>query len=302
MSMHLVECVRALDLPPSHKLALVAFADSGDTDSRLAMPGFDAVQQWAGVSRSRTFELISDLKEWGYVRQESAGRSGRRATYTVFPTGCCELHREVLEEISTNPDESLQAALAALTASGVELTDEQRRAFVTAGSGTSDPDDRGDHEPAGQDDDSAARVQPAGPYPPTAAQGPTQGPAQIGPSASGGSDQGPAQGGPLPSFKNIPLTPSEAGGTEPLAAKCPKHPAGDGVRCRPCGTTPRQLAAAAKKAAAAERRRRHLEDQARAQQEREAKARRTDDVDPAVRETLRASVRAARTGTERAAS
>jgi len=91
--MHLTESAALLALPAAKKLVLMAFADSADKDTRVAIPGFDTVLQWSGLKRSQAYDVIAELVADGYLARRTAGRSGRRAEFYVFPGGgCCPLH------------------------------------------------------------------------------------------------------------------------------------------------------------------------------------------------------------------
>ena len=106
MSGHLIGCVKEIqNLGTSHKLALVAFADSADDRTHIGFPGYEGVQDWASCSRSRAAELIADLVEKGYLKPHKRGRRGQRAEYVVFPDGCCEKHRTPVQEPQIDVDE-----------------------------------------------------------------------------------------------------------------------------------------------------------------------------------------------------
>lgn len=131
MSMHLVECAARLNLPPSTKLALMAFADSADRVTRIALPGLEHVQQWSTLGRSRCSEVVADLVDLGYLQKHRGGTWGRRAEYVVFPQGCCEAHAPLPEDTtgSDTPDPYAPENPASGTADPDTLTD----------SGTPDP-------------------------------------------------------------------------------------------------------------------------------------------------------------------
>lgn len=132
MSGHLIGCVKPIrTLPKSHKLALVAFADSADDRTHIGFPGYEGVQEWADVSRGRAAELIRDLVEWGYLKPHKRGHRGQRAEYVVFPDGCCDLHRTPVEEPPVDVEQLAAAAgvsvdqarlmLAAMTSGGADV-------------------------------------------------------------------------------------------------------------------------------------------------------------------------------------
>lgn len=74
-----------LDLPPSHKLALMKLCDSADDQTRIAYPGLDAVRLWAGTKKSRSLDVLRELQEAGLIVQIEQGNRGRRAEFKVFP-------------------------------------------------------------------------------------------------------------------------------------------------------------------------------------------------------------------------
>lgn len=93
MAIHFTECAALTALPPAKKLALMACCDSADKDTRIAMPGFDTIQQWSGLKRSQAYDVIAELVALGYLARRSGGRAGRRAEFYVFPAGgCCPMH------------------------------------------------------------------------------------------------------------------------------------------------------------------------------------------------------------------
>jgi hypothetical protein len=284
MSGHLIGCVKPLELPQSHKLALVAFADSADDRTHIAFPGYEGVQEWAACSRGRAAELIKDLVSWGWLRQHKKAHRGQRAEYIVFPDGCCDLHRIPVEDPAAVPVDVDQLAAAA----GVSVN--QARALIAAmaadvhtagseqspqpnGSGTDDP--VGGNESGGSDPistDAPAHVSEA-------VDNPGMGPERVHGSRSTANAFTPSE--------KIP--PSPAG--KPAGATCAKHPNGH-PNCRACGTSPRMRAKAAEReaqaAAAAERRRAQL---AIREHEQATRSQAASRVDPA---GARASLRAAR--------
>lgn len=234
MSGHLIGCVKRLqDLPTSHKLALVAFADSGDDRTHIALPGYEGVQEWAGCSRGRAAELIRDLVAWGYLRHHKRGHRGQRAEYVVFPNGCCDTHRTPVAEEPLDVDTLARAA-------GIDP--DQARLMLTAlghdapssktaekGSGPTGPNERG--KGPGQPDpfhDQAAESAPDSGKGPERIHDPRSNPNAVTPSTN-------------------PPTPTGKPAGEP---SCSRHPNGHD-NCRGCGTTARQRAAAERKAAAA---------------------------------------------------
>jgi hypothetical protein len=173
LSIHLLECAANLQLPASTKLALMAFADSADRHTHIALPGLDQVQTWSGLGRSRAAEVVSDLVDLGLLKKHRSGHRGRRAEYVVFPEGCCDEHRREPEEASD----------------------------------VADPiEEKGSGEP-----DSSSVIGSAGPDPihaeePNGSAGPDA-------FTEKGSGKGPTATGPLPSYvTTTPPSPRTAGG------------------------------------------------------------------------------------------
>lgn len=92
MSIHLIDCALKTTLPATHKLVLIAFANSADDLTRIAYPGQENVMAYASTSRTRSYLVIKELVERGFLKLHRQGRRGRRAEYVVFPNGCCEGH------------------------------------------------------------------------------------------------------------------------------------------------------------------------------------------------------------------
>lgn len=257
MSGHLIGCVKPItDLPTrSHKLALLAFADSGDDRTHIALPGYEGVQEWVGCGRSQAFALIQDLIQLGYLRQHKRGHRGQRAEWIVFPNGCCDTHRTPVPEEPVDVDELARAA-------GVDP--EQARLLLTA---------MGHDAPPSRKAQKAS--DPAGPY----ERG--LGPAQTGPNdpetpqpgenpgddATDDDRQGPesVRDPRVTADAFTPLTtsplPPETGGS------CKRH-RNTHPNCRGCGTTDRQKAERAARAAAERRRTQQAAETARTRQER----------------------------------
>lgn len=246
MSGHLIGCTKPLDLPTSHKLALVAFADSADDRTHIGFPGEVGVQEWASCSRSRAYELIADLVEWGYLKQHKRAHRGRRAEYIVFPDGCCDLHRLPVEEPDVDVEDlarragvSVEQALLLLgamaptervvqpPAAAPESTEKGSDAPDPVGGNVSDapdPNSRDVHEPPPEPVDNAGK-----------------GPERVHGSRS-------TENAFTPSENKTPLPPPAS-----RQGRCPVHPTPVPDR-RCCGTTARQLAKAAETQAAEERR------------------------------------------------
>ncbi len=238
MSGHLIGCAGTLSddrFAPSHKLALLAFADSADDRTHIAFPGYQGVQQWAGCSRGRAAELIRDLVGFGYLRQHKKAHRGQRAEYIVFPGGCCDLHRTPVDEQPPDVDQLARAAGVSVEAARAMLDalagDHAVQADVQDGPNGDDPQANGsgpsDAFPlneSGQDD----------PFRPVVHQGPAQpvdnhrmGPERVQAPRSNANAFTPS--------KTSPLTPASGG------AGCAKHETPT-RNCRGCGTTNRQLA------------------------------------------------------------
>ncbi len=241
MSGHLIGCVKSIkDLPTkTHKLALLAFADSGDDRTHIALPGYEGVMEWADIGRSQAYDVIRDLVELGLLRHHKRGHRGQRAEWIVFPNGCCDTHRTPVAEEPLDVDQLARAA-------GVDV--EQARLLLTA---------MGHDAPAGKKAEKGS--DPTGPY--ERGLGPaepdpigTQSPQPVenpGEDASGDHRQGPDSvrdpGATPDAFTPsvIPLTPTG----KPAGGRCARHPDGH-ANCRGCGTTARQLADAERRAAA----------------------------------------------------
>lgn len=237
MSGHLIGCAGALEhiyvdgkerkLPTSHKLALLAYADSADDRTHIGFAGYAGVRKWAVCSRSRAAELIADLCAWGLLEVHATARPGRRAEYTVFPGGCCEIHRPADEE--TTPDIDALAR-----AEGIDPAAARRLIEAMNGSDLSD---------TSPPDGSGA----SNPLPPDNAQ-PTPDPVDNNHHEPERVQNGSGASDPFTTSSTSPLPPPAS-----RQGRCAAHPAGR-ANCRGCGTTPRQLAAAGKKVAADRRR------------------------------------------------
>jgi hypothetical protein len=86
MSAHLMIVAGYLDLPSTHKIALMKMSDSADDQNRLGFPGLDVVRLWTGKSKSRALGIIRELQALGLVMQVEAGHRGKRAVFRVFPS------------------------------------------------------------------------------------------------------------------------------------------------------------------------------------------------------------------------
>lgn len=140
MAIHFTECAALTDLAPAKKLALMACCDSADKDTRIAMPGFDTIQQWSGLKRSQAYDVIAELVALGYLARRSGGRAGRRAEFYVFPGGgCCPMHG-ALPDWTPADAPSDGAAEAQQSGSGVpdpdSAPDERGQEGAPSGSGS----------------------------------------------------------------------------------------------------------------------------------------------------------------------
>jgi hypothetical protein len=86
MSAHLMIVAGYLDLPSTHKIALMKMSDSADDQNRLGFPGLEAIRVWTGKSKSRALGIIRELQELGLVMQVEAGHRGKRAVFRIFPS------------------------------------------------------------------------------------------------------------------------------------------------------------------------------------------------------------------------
>ncbi|GAB3853740.1 hypothetical protein GCM10028801_06890 [Nocardioides maradonensis] len=262
MSGHLIGCTGALDDPQlgtSHKLALLAFADSADDRTHIAFPGYEGVQRWANCSRGRAAELIKDLVALGYLQQHKRGHRGQRAEYIVFPAGCCDLHRAPALEPVVDV-----AALAA--AAGVTIDQARillgRSTAVQAGVPATDPAQIPQEQGSGASDPMSVTesdtpdpfrpgVQATPPNPvdnhPNGSDTPDplagKGPERVHGSRSNADAFTTSTTTPLP-----PETGGAADGWHP--GKCTRHPDAPGTNCRTCETSPRTIARRAGKAKA----------------------------------------------------
>ncbi|HXH77291.1 hypothetical protein [Nocardioides sp.] len=233
MSGHLIGCAGSLEtysvdgterkLPTSHKLALLAYADSADDRTHIGFAGYKGVMAWAVCSRARAAELIRDLCSWGLLEQHATARPGRRAEYVVFPGGCCDIHRPAEEEPAHDIGDLARAA-------GISV--DQARLLVAAMNGSDAPDTSPRNGSDAPDpltaDTSEQAVEPVDSH--TFETERVQ-------NRSDTPD-------PFTTSTTSPLPPPAS-----RQGRCGAHPNGH-ANCRGCGTTPRQLAAAAAKAKA----------------------------------------------------
>jgi hypothetical protein len=241
MSGHLIGCVKPIkDLPTrSHKLALLAFADSGDDRTHIALPGYEGVQEWVGCGRSQAFALIQDLITLGYLRQHKRGHRGQRAEWIVFPNGCCDTHRTPVAEEPVDVDQLAAAA-------GIDP--EQARLLLTAMGHDAPPSktaQKGSDQP-GPNERGKGPVtpDPIGDDTPHAVDNP-------GDEAAKGTEwvRQPRVTADAFTPSENPLTPTGKPAGERSTGRCSRHPEGH-ANCRGCGTTARQRADAERRAAA----------------------------------------------------
>lgn len=261
MSGHLIGCVKPItDLPTrSHKLALLAFADSGDDRTHIALPGYEGVQEWVGCGRSQAFALIQDLIRLGYLRQHKRGHRGQRAEWIVFPNGCCDTHRTPVAEEPVDVDQLAAAA-------GVDV--EQARLLLTAMGHDAPPSKTAQKAstPPGPNG------RGLGPTPPDPIDPDTQR-AGDNPGENARTDhrQGP-ESVRDPRVTADAVTPSSTSPLPPETGGCRRHPKSTHPNCRGCGTTDRQKAERAARAAAERRRQRSAQETAAAREQRQQAA------------------------------
>lgn len=182
-----MECAsKRTDLTGAQKLALLAFADSADRQTRIAFPGFDNVQMWACVGRSQANALVQQLVELGLLRKHKGGHRGRRAEYVVFPNGCCNdcqplTHAEPTKGSSVPDSVSVQGSSAPAPFGAPPAASSCAVDSQPIGSGSVDPIEEK------------------------------------------GSGKGPVATGPLPSFPSIPPNPQASPGGA-VCAKHPTDP------------------------------------------------------------------------------
>lgn len=283
MSGHLIGCAGTLAderLAPSHKLALLAFADSADDRTHIAFPGYEGVQKWAGCSRGRAAELIRDLVGFGYLLQHKKAHRGQRAEYVVFPGGCCDLHRAPTEEPPVDVDQLARVAGVSVAAARALLDALQDDAGVhEAPSGRSpqpNGSDASDTFPLNESGASDAFDRDVHTEAPEAVENAGKGPERVRGSRSTANAFTPPT--------TTPLTPASGG------AGCARHTT-PARNCRGCGTTNRQLAAQAK----ADADRRHREAQAAAAAADRARPRGPAPGTESARARARAAAREAKT-------
>lgn len=83
MSVKVMGKVWDADLPPNHKLVLLAIADAAEHDGTRSYPGDDRLVRMTGYSRSQVRRIIRELIEAGYLTQLCRGWRGQRAEYLV---------------------------------------------------------------------------------------------------------------------------------------------------------------------------------------------------------------------------
>lgn len=246
MSGHLIGCAGTLtkipgpeerDLPTSHKLALLAFADSADDRTHIGFPGYEGVQAWAVCSRGRAAELIRDLVTWGLLQPHKRGHRGQRAEYIVFPGGCCDLHRAPVPD-EPGPDVNELARAAGISVDQARLLLAAMAPVVPVVPVAAPPADPQEKGSGASDAMSGTVSSTSDPIPPsypetrsTPVDNPGKGPESVQRSRSNTNAFTPS--------KENPPTPASGG------AGCARHRTTT-TNCRGCGTTNRQIAAKAK--------------------------------------------------------
>lgn len=257
MSGHLIGCVKHLKaktyevtnadgttrevrIGKSHKLAMVAFADSADDQTHIGFAGYKGVQEWAACSRSRAAELVTDLVDTGLLRLHRSARPGKNAEYVVFPGGCCDAHRAPAADGRDTDQASIQQLLASLEEAGMPLTDEQRRLLAGGTENGSEFSDSSRGDESGNPDPSAEET-------------------RNGSEISDPSAQRVQNESEISEYSTTPTTPPsprERGATAAAddTRTCQRHGTTPAPNCRGCGTTNRQVQKA-RNARAAEQRR-----------------------------------------------
>lgn len=221
-------------LSPTHKLALVGWANHAHKDGRHSWASHATIAEYVGCSTKTISRLVPVLIAGGWIREGDQSQvSHLRAD-----------RRPIVYDLA--------------------MTEAQRRAWAAeaAGDGPVDePVDNGERV-----DSLSPRGQMTGgqPVPSLEGHGWTHG------WTHGGT---PVSTEPRNLETKNPPTPAERGSqpdaTDQATASpsgCPRHPDTIGANCRTCGTTARQLASAAERRAAAQRR---ADDQARFAADRE---------------------------------
>jgi hypothetical protein len=93
VAIHFLEAVAEMELPPTHKLVLMAFADAASAETRIAWPGLEKILAWSGLRKSRALAVVKELREAGHLHQIARAGNGRRAEFLVLPRHECAKHR-----------------------------------------------------------------------------------------------------------------------------------------------------------------------------------------------------------------
>jgi len=83
MSVKVMGRVWDADLPPNHKLVLLAYADAAEHDGTRSYPGWERLVQMTGYSRMHVHRITSELLGSGLLVQVRAGRRNQRAEFRI---------------------------------------------------------------------------------------------------------------------------------------------------------------------------------------------------------------------------
>lgn len=72
------------DLPPNHKLVLLAYADAADDDGTHAFPGEERLSQMTGYSVSQVRRVTRELIDTGKLVRVKRGHRGQRAEFAIL--------------------------------------------------------------------------------------------------------------------------------------------------------------------------------------------------------------------------
>ncbi len=83
MSVKVMGRVWDSDLPPNHRLVLLAYADAAEHDGTRSYPGEQRLIEMTGYSVSTVRRITAELLKLGMLVQVKAGHRGQRAEYWV---------------------------------------------------------------------------------------------------------------------------------------------------------------------------------------------------------------------------
>lgn len=83
MSVRVMAQVWDAELPPNHKLVLLAYADAANDDGTHSYPGEERVAQMTGYSVSQVRRVTRELIESGRLIRVKRGYRGQRAEYSI---------------------------------------------------------------------------------------------------------------------------------------------------------------------------------------------------------------------------